>query len=287
MTTNYAHSIKAKLLNLSKQENIQYQQLLTRYFQERLLFRLSISYHRSRFILKGGALLYAYEQFAARPTLDIDFMGTRIAGDKESVKAAFREICEIEYIEDGVVFHADTIETDDIAIEKKYPGVRIIVEAQLDSIRQAVSMDICFGDVVIPSPVDLDYPVLLPGFPATHIVAYSLETVVAEKFQTMVVRSTLNSRMKDFFDLYRIKQMHQLNKATLSEAIKATFQNRGTQYDEHHILFSGAFSADKDMEIRWKSYLKKLRYQEALDFGTVVQNITDWLRPYWNELRDI
>jgi predicted nucleotidyltransferase component of viral defense system len=286
MTTNYSHSIKAKLLNLSKQENIQYQQLLTRYFQERLLFRLSISYYRSRFILKGGALLYAYEQFAARPTLDIDFMGTRISNDKESVKSAFREICEIEYIEDGVVFHADTIATDDIAVEKKYPGVRITVDAQLDSIRQAISMDIGFGDIVVPSPVDLDYPVLLSGFPATHIVAYSLETVVAEKFQTMVVRSTLNSRMKDFFDLYRIKQMHQLDESTLSEAIKATFQNRGTKYDEHHMLFSGEFSADKDMEIRWRSFLKKLHYPEALSFETVVQDITDWLRPYWNALRN-
>jgi predicted nucleotidyltransferase component of viral defense system len=286
MTTNYSHSIKAKLLNLSKQENIQYQQLLTRYFQERLLFRLSISYYRSRFILKGGALLYAYEQFAARPTLDIDFMGTRISNDKESVKSAFREICEIEYIEDGVVFHADTIATDDIAVEKKYPGVRITVDAQLDSIRQAISMDIGFGDIVVPSPVDLDYPVLLSGFPATHIIAYSLETVVAEKFQTMVVRSTLNSRMKDFFDLYRIKQMHQLDESTLSEAIKATFQNRGTKYDEHHMLFSGEFSADKDMEIRWRSFLKKLHYPEALSFETVVQDITDWLRPYWNALRN-
>jgi predicted nucleotidyltransferase component of viral defense system len=286
MTTNYSHSIKAKLLNLSKQENIQYQQLLTRYFQERLLFRLSISYYRSRFILKGGALLYAYEQFAARPTLDIDFMGTRISNDKESVKSAFREICEIEYIEDGVVFHADTIATDDIAVEKKYPGVRITVDAQLDSIRQAISMDIGFGDIVVPSPVDLDYPVLLSGFPATHIVAYSLETVVAEKFQTMVVRSTLNSRMKDFFDLYRIKRMHHLDESTLSEAIKATFQNRGTKYDEHHILFSGEFSADKDMETRWSSFLKKLHYQETLSFETVVQEITDWLRPYGNALND-
>lgn len=285
MITNYAYSVKTKLLNLSKQENIQYQQILTRYFQERLLFRLSISYYRSRFILKGGALLYAHEQFAARPTLDIDFMGTRISNDKESIKATFREICEIKYVEDGVIFHTETITTDDIAVEKKYPGVRITVDAQLDSIRQPVSMDIGFGDIVIPSPVDLDYPVLLPGFPATHIIAYSLETVVAEKFQTMVAKSTSNSRMKDFFDLYRIKRMHQLDEVTLGEAIRATFQNRGTQYDEHHVLFSGKFSADKDMEIRWRSFLKKLRYQETLPFDAVVQEITDWLRPYWNALK--
>jgi predicted nucleotidyltransferase component of viral defense system len=281
MITNYAHSIKSKLLNLARQENIQYQQLLTRYFQERLLFRLSISYYRNRFILKGGALLYAYEQFAARPTLDIDFMGTRINNDKESIKDAFTNICNITYIEDGVIFHSNTITTDDIAVEKKYPGVRITVDAQLDSIRQSISMDIGFGDIVVPSPVDLDYPIILPGFPATHIIAYSLETVVAEKFQTMIVRSTLNSRMKDFFDLYRIKQFHQFNQSTLNEAIRATFKNRGTRYDEHHILFSGEFSTDKNIEIRWKSFLKKLHYEEPLTFDAVIKELTDWLQPHW------
>jgi predicted nucleotidyltransferase component of viral defense system len=183
------------------------------------------------------------------------------------------------------VFHADSIATDDIAVENKYPGVRITIDAQLDSIRQLISMDIGFGDIVTPEPIDLDYPILLSGFPETHIVAYSLETVVAEKFQTMVVRSTLNSRMKDFYDLYRIKQMHQLNETTLSEAVKATFQNRGTQYDEHHILFSGELSVDKDLETRWRSFLKKLHYQDILSFETVVQEITDWLRPYWVALR--
>lgn len=286
MITNYAHSIKSKLLNLARQENIQYQQLLTRYFQERLLFRLSISDYRNRFILKGGALLYAYEQFAARPTLDIDFMGTRINNDKESIKDAFTNICNITYIEDGVIFHSNTITTDDIAVEKKYPGVRITVDAQLDSIRQSISMDIGFGDIVVPSPVDLDYPIILPGFPATHIIAYSLETVVAEKFQTMIVRSTLNSRMKDFFDLYRIKQFHQFNQSTLNEAIRATFKNRGTRYDEHHILFSGEFSTDKNIEIRWKSFLKKLHYEEPLTFDAVIKELTDWLRPHWESLND-
>ena len=127
MTTNYAHSAKAKLLSISKQEHISYQQVLTRYLQERLLSRLSVSLYRNHFILKGGALLYAYEQFAARPTLDIDFMGNRISNDKENIKEAFCEICDIEYIEDGVKFHSDTIMTDDIAVEMKYPGIRISV----------------------------------------------------------------------------------------------------------------------------------------------------------------
>ncbi len=285
MTTNFAHSVKSKLLNLSKKENIQYQQLITRYFQERLLFRLSISHYRNKFILKGGALLYAYELLVARPTLDIDFMGIDIDNDKVSIKSAFREICEIVYPEDGVIFHSDTIATDDIAVDNKYPGVRINVNTQLDTIRQSISLDIGFGDIVIPNPVGLDYPVLLSGFPATHIIAYSLETVVAEKLQTIVVRSTLNSRMKDFFDLYRIKKLHQLDNTMLCEAIKSVFKNRGTIYDENHIFFSGKFSTDRNMELRWRNFLKKLHHNEPLAFETVVQEITTWLRPYWNSLK--
>lgn len=96
-TSNYSQSVKVQLLNLSRQENIGYQQLVTRYFEERLLFRFSQSKFRSHFVLKGGALLYAYEKFAARPTLDIDFMGARINSDKEDIKSAFRSICEIAY----------------------------------------------------------------------------------------------------------------------------------------------------------------------------------------------
>ena len=240
--SNYGQSVKVRLFNLAKRENIRYQQLVTRYFQERLLFRLSLSEYRAHFVLKGGALLYAYERFAARPTLDIDFMGNRIDNNQENIKAAFCSICDISYEADGVHFHADTLTADAITVEKEYPGIRVSLIATLDSIRQSISMDIGFGDIVIPKPVELDYPVLLADFPSANIIAYSLETVVAEKFQTMIERTTFNSRMKDFFDLYRIFLKQSFNSALLQEAIQATFVNRGTHYSDNHILFSYNFS---------------------------------------------
>ena len=201
---NFGSSVKAKLLNISRNEKLGYQMLVTRYLQERLLYRLSISQYHDHFVLKGGALLYAHERFMARPTLDIDFMGHYIDNDKETVKKAFAEICAIPYQQDGVTFYTETLRTDDIAVEKKYPGVRLTLSASIDTIRQDVSMDIGFGDVITPCPSELDYPNLIDGFPATNILAYSLETVIAEKFQTVIVRAEANSRMKDFYDLYTI-----------------------------------------------------------------------------------
>lgn len=134
MTKNIGHSIKARLLNASDHNNRIYQQLLVRYMQESFLRRLSMSPYCRKFILKGGALLYAYDEFLPRPTLDIDFMGTGISNDKLSIIAAFKEISNIDAEEDGVVFISDSVEASDIAVEKKYPGVRIIIEAHLDTV---------------------------------------------------------------------------------------------------------------------------------------------------------
>ena len=284
--SNYGQSVKVRLFNLAKRENIRYQQLVTRYFQERLLFRLSLSEYRAHFVLKGGALLYAYERFAARPTLDIDFMGNRIDNNQENIKAAFCSICDISYEADGVHFHADTLTADAITVEKEYPGIRVSLIATLDSIRQSISMDIGFGDIVIPKPVELDYPVLLADFPSANIIAYSLETVVAEKFQTMIERTTFNSRMKDFFDLYRIFLKQSFNSALLQEAIQATFVNRGTHYSDNHILFSDNFSQDAELNLRWNAFLKKIEYKPIVPFAEVMNCIVQWLIPYWESIKD-
>lgn len=286
-TLNYGQSVKVRLLNLAKQENIRYQQLITRYFQERLLYRLSKSSFRSHFVLKGGALLYAYEKFAARPTLDIDFMGDGTNNNKEDIGSAFRSICEIEYETDGVRFLVDSLTVEEITVEKKYPGIRVGMIATLDSIRQGISMDIGFGDIIVPCPAELDYPVLLPDFPVTSIMAYSLETVVAEKFQTMIERTTFNSRMKDFFDLYQIRMKQSLDASLLQEAIRTTFENRGTTYQHSHILFSEVFPQDEGLNLRWNSFLKKINYERKVAFTEVMNMLTEWLEPYWEDLKSL
>lgn len=286
-THNYGCSIKAKLLNISRSEKQGYQMLVTRYLQERLLYRLSISRYHDRFFLKGGVLLYAHERFLARPTLDIDFTGSHIDNDKENIKKIFAEICAIPYEQDGVIFHTDTLRSDDIAIEKKYPGVRLTLTATIDTIRQNVSMDIGFGDVITPHPSELDYPNLIDGFPDTNILAYSLETIIAEKFQTMISRAEANSRMKDFYDLYTILKGGKYDRNILSEAIKATFENRQTAYLDNHIVFSPDFTNNSDLNTRWSAFMRKLKISQELTFPTVMKYIQNELKPYWEELRQL
>ena len=281
---NYAQSIKARLLNMADGDNKKYQQLIVRFFHERLLFRLSKSEYRERFILKGGALLYAFEEFIPRPTLDIDFMGRRIDNDKTSILTAFRKIASMSYPEDGITFHTETLTADDITVEKKYPGVRISMAANIGSYRQNLTFDIGFGDVIVPSPQDLEYPTLFDAMEEPDILAYSLETVVAEKFQTMIDRGRFNSRMKDFFDLFRIFSVHQFDNVLLSEAITATFENRGTEFVERHDFFSEDFAKDTMLNQQWKNYIRKMKL-DLPSFPEIHNSITHWLMPYWLMLK--
>ena len=152
-TKNYARSVRAKLLNISKEENVFYQSILTRYFQERLLYRLSVSPYKERFILKGGALLYAHEHLKARPTLDIDFLGQQISRELDNIKETFRNLCDIECLEDGVVFEKDSISVEEITLKKEYNGVRVHVKVGLDTASQVISMDVGFGDIIPPAPL--------------------------------------------------------------------------------------------------------------------------------------
>lgn len=161
---NFGKSIRARLLNVAKQENVFYQTILTRYFQERLLYRISQTCYRENFYLKGGALMYAYERFAARPTLDIDFLGTHISNDCEHIVEAFREICAVECEEDGVRFVPDKITAQNITEFKDYHGIRINIPVTMNTIAQMMTIDIGFGDVVIPHPVSLDYPLFVGEF---------------------------------------------------------------------------------------------------------------------------
>ncbi|MDD2952680.1 MAG: nucleotidyl transferase AbiEii/AbiGii toxin family protein [Parabacteroides sp.] len=154
-----------------------------------------------------------------------------------------------------------------------------------DTIRQDVSIDIGFGDVITPQPSVLDYPNLLEGFPDTNIMAYSLETIVAEKFQTVISRAEANSRMKDFYDLYTILQGDKYNAGILYDAIKATFENRQTTYQENHVVFTPEFAENSDMGIRWNAFMKKLKAPVQLTFPEVTSYLQAQLKPYWERLK--
>lgn len=155
----------------------------------------------------------------------------------------------------------------------------------LDSVRQSISMDIGFGDIVTPGPQDLQYPLLLEDVPGMNVLAYSLETVVAEKFEAMVSLSVNNSRMKDFFDVYGIINGGKLDKDVLTDAIKNTFHHRGTSYVENHPLFTDDFYKDTTRIARWRGFLKGIKWQEDIPFEIIGQTIKSELLDYWEMLK--
>lgn len=281
---NYGKSIRSKLLNIAKSEGIYYQTVLTRYFQERLIYRMSQTPYRQNFYLKGGALMYAHERFAARPTLDIDFLGNNISNNGERIIAAFREICSVPCEEDGVRYDVEHITSKNITELKDYHGVRISIPVSMDTVAQVLTMDIGFGDVVTPAPVDLDYPSLLGHLPSANILAYSLETVVAEKMHAVIDLADQSSRMKDYYDLYQILNTQELDTEVLKEAITRTFENRHTGYDPNTMFFRDDFGSNPIMETRWKAFMKKITAKQSIQFSEVATYLQERLQPYWDNL---
>lgn len=284
---NYGKSVKTKLFNLMNSSGYKYMYLLARYFNERLLYRVSVSPYRENFLLKGGSLLYAFNGLETRPTIDIDFMAQRISRNREHLEKVFREILNIECLEDGVTFDVDELRSEPITVEKDYPRSRFFVTAKMDTIVYPMSMDIGFGDVVTPGPVTIDFPLLLQDVPSINIQAYSLETIVAEKFHAMVERDVNNSRMKDFFDCYQILTTKEIDDEMLYEAIKATFDNRELAYNANLQLFNDDFCTDEVRLKRWKVFLKKIQWKESLSFANVMAVVTERLKGlfyrYWEE----
>lgn len=275
---NYGKSVHDRLLNISKARNLSYQTIVSRYIQERLLYRLSVSRYREHFFLKGGALIYALSGLDARPTVDIDFLGERISRDITTLTEVFKEICHIKYEPDGVTFDIESMTAEELMLNKEYNGVRIQVKALIHSMRESVSLDIGFGDVIYNGAQSLDYPVLLDDEPI-YLLAYSAETVVAEKFEAMIKLGLLNSRMKDFYDVYTILNENNIDSSDLQNAIKITFDNRNTEFDRNHPLLSDDFRYDEMRNNKWKSYLKKIRSSSDLQFPEVVEYILSRLLP--------
>ncbi len=282
---NRAASLKARLLNLSKKENIEFQVLISRFLHERLLYRISVSDFSNHFVLKGGAFMYAIQGLKTRPTTDVDLLGQQLANDVDALCDTFRKICSRES-SDEVHFLPESIQGEPIAEQEKYNGVRVFVDTQFDSIRQRLQIDIGFGDVVTPENLQLDYPVLLDDMETPVVRAYSVETVIAEKFQAMIELSLFNSRMKDFYDIYKLLASENYNRDLLQEAIVSTFKNRATSYIHEHSLFSPAFATDSLRKQNWAAFLRKIKRDKELTFEEVMQTITTNLKPYWENLKE-
>ena len=280
---NAGKSVKTRLLNLMNETGYKYMYLLARYFNERLLYKVSVSQYKDNFVLKGGSLLYALNGLETRPTIDVDFMADRISRDREYLENVFREILSIPCDEDGVIFDVEKLKSEPITVDEQYPGTRFLVTAHMDSIVYPMSMDIGFGDVITPCPETVDYPLLLQDMPSINIQAYSLETVIAEKFHAMIDRDVLNSRMKDFFDCYQILTTRELSDEILYEAINATFNNRQLEMKTDLKLFTEDFATDEMRQKQWQSFLKRIQWKQDVDFKEVMILIASRLKPMYDK----
>lgn len=225
-TRNVGASVRAQLLKRSRDENSNFQVLLTRYALERLLYRLSVSEHHDRFILKGAMLFATWVEDPFRPTRDLDLLGFG-ASTARALEETFRSVCATKVDDDGVQFDLRGLKAAPIREEMKYGGVRVNTTATIDRARVPIQIDIGFGDAITPGPMDIDYPILLDN-PVPRLRAYPPEMVVAEKFEALVSLGITNSRLKDFYDLWSIAQTFKFRRSLLRDAVAHTFERRGT-----------------------------------------------------------
>lgn len=209
-------------MNLSRERGEDFQLVLTRYGLERLLYRLAKSPHAKEFVLKGAMLFQLWTGEPHRSTRDLDLLGM---GDPSAdrLRQLFQKICSLSVPDDGLVFLTDAIQAELIKKADEYQGIRLRIEACLGSAHLPLQIDIGFGDAITPGPQVVTYPTLLE-FPAPQLNAYPRETVIAEKFQSMVQLGIANSRMKDFYDVWTLARQFDFDGNGLCEAIRATFQ---------------------------------------------------------------
>ena len=265
---NVAASIRARLKLYADAHQQDFNLTLTRYGLERLLYRLSISPHANRYLLKGALLFSLWFDQPHRPTRDADLLGFG-PDDVESAVLAFREICQIE-VDDGLAFDPASVKGTTIRKEAGYGGVRVDVLATLDGARIALQVDIGFGDAVTPAPESVNYPVLLEGLPAPQLRAYPKYTVVAEKFHAVCLLGMANTRMKDYFDLWVLLTEGALDPPELHRAVEATFQRRKLAVPSAVPSgLSDAFALDAAKQKQWVAFLKKNRL-ETVELTEVV-----------------
>jgi Nucleotidyl transferase AbiEii toxin, Type IV TA system len=270
-------------LNKARQTNRPFNELLQYYVMERFLYRLSKSPHATKFILKGALMFTAWKLEAYRPTMDIDLLG-KTANRIDSLTKIAKEICAQQVDPDGLTFDPETIKATRIAEDANYQGVRIRFQTSLGRARVPQQLDIGFGDVVVPVPQPIEYPTIL-DFPAPKLRGYSKETIVAEKFESLVTLGILNSRMKDYFDIWTLSRQFDFEGPTLRSAIAKTFSNRGTAIAPAPIGLTSAFADEPSKKAQWRGFLRKSRLDAPAELSEVVVVLSSFLGPLTGALR--
>jgi len=276
---NVAQSIHQRLLTRAQKEGRPFNELLQHYAIERFLYRLGQSNHAEKLLLKGALLLRVWQIPMARPTMDIDVLG-RTTGTPEALTAILRECMVLKVEDDGMQYDPESLVTEAITLDADYQGWRIRFRATLGNARVTMQVDVGIGDVVYPSPIWIDYPVLLDQ-PAPHLLAYAPENAIAEKYQAMVELDMANSRMKDFHDVWTLACNLEFDGERISEAIRRTFERRKTELPKvMPTAFMPDFYEDKIKLTQWRAFLNKgLVTEEEVLLAEVAKVLRDFLLP--------
>jgi predicted nucleotidyltransferase component of viral defense system len=276
---NVAASVRARLLKIARENGEDFQLVLIRFALERMLFRLSKSQYAKDFVLKGAILFQIWSGDSHRPTRDVDLLGY---GDPsvDRFTSIFQSLAELDVADDGIRFDASSIQVQTIKEEEEYEGIRVKLNAFIESARIPVQVDVGFGDAITPEPSTIEYPAILE-FEAPVISVYPRETVVAEKFQAMVMLGISNSRMKDFYDIWKLAKDFEFKGEILSKAIAATFTRRATEVPKSPPLaLTSEFLGDSQKATQWKAFCKKTVLDvNEFELPDVIDELNRFLMP--------
>jgi len=275
-SANVAASVRQRLLNRARADRRPFNELLQYYAMERFLYRLSKSFFSDRFILKGALLLRAWDAPEFRPTMDIDMLG-KTSNEEADILSLIRNILIVPVEEDGLVFDSDSLQSERITEDADYEGIRVRFRGALDSARIVIQIDIGFGDIVHPAPEKAELPTML-DFPAPRLLCYSRESAIAEKFEAMIKLGFLNSRMKDFYDIWLLSRQFDFKGLDLAEAIRLTFEQRKTTLPVRIESFGEDFVNKK--QVQWAAFHKKLDQEHVpSDLREIVLHLDGFLAP--------
>jgi len=278
MTRNVAASVRQRLLNRARTEGRPFNEVLQYFALERFLYRLGRSPYRHQFVLKGALMFSAWQSPFSRPTRDIDLLG-RLDNTVEHVVSAIRAICQEPVQEDGLRFDAESVAGERIIEAANYKGVRVRSVAHLTTARIPIQIDVGFGDPVVPGPSLVRLPTIL-DFPPPELLGYSRESAIAEKFQAMVYLGAINSRMKDFYDIWLLATRFAFDGPLLAQAIRETFYRRQTTLPVAPFAFSDAFAQDREKQIQWIAFIRRHHLEDTpTTLHETIQVIAAFLQP--------
>ena len=279
MNTNIAASVRQRLKNRARAENRLFNDLLQYYVLERFLYRLGKSRHSQRFVLKGGLMFSAWQGPLMRPTHDIDLSGLT-SNTAKNVVTLIQDICRQSVTEDdGLLFLSEGVKAVDIHETAEYNGLRVTLTAILGKARVPFQIDIGFGDPITPEPVPVQLPTLL-NFPPPELRGYNRETLIAEKYQAMVYLGQINSRLKDFYDIWALAVHFTFEGPALAQAILETFRWRKTNLSLAPTALSSNFAHDVDKQKQWAAFLRQRKIEDApVALDTVIEILNRFLQP--------